>query len=204
MEKIFVSNKDESVEMFRNSFLNYLSRVHYLVPIFLYLPILILCLYRTIFIFEKFLFIIPLFVLGIVCWTLTEYILHRFIFHFHPKSKLGQRIHFIVHGVHHQYPNDSKRLVMVPTISIPLCVFFYILFYFIVGSNMVDGFFVGYLFGYLFYDISHYALHHFNFRSKFWLNLKQHHMKHHYLEPENGFGVSSTFWDLVFKTTFKK
>lgn len=204
MAKLFVSNKDESVRMFENPLLDKVSRVHFTVPLFLYVPLAIFCLFRALFIFNQYVWLLPLIILGVFCWTFTEYILHRFVFHYHPKSKIGQRIHFITHGVHHDFPNDSKRLVMVPSISIPLCVFFYALFYYLLGESRVDSFFVGYLIGYLFYDISHYALHHYNFKGKFWLELKQHHMRHHYVEPENGFGVSSKFWDHVFRTMFKK
>jgi sterol desaturase/sphingolipid hydroxylase (fatty acid hydroxylase superfamily) len=108
-----------------------------------------------------------------------------------------------MHGVHHDYPSDSKRLVFVPSLSIPLALVFYGLFYFLIGSHYVYPFFAGFLFGYLVYDETHYALHHFNFKSKFWLNLKHHHMIHHYKDSENGFGVSSKIWDYVFGTTFK-
>jgi sterol desaturase/sphingolipid hydroxylase (fatty acid hydroxylase superfamily) len=204
MAKLFVSNKDESVRIFRNDILDKLSRIHFSVPLYLYVPLALYCMIKSLFVYEQYLLFIPLVALGIFMWTFTEYTLHRFVFHYQPKSKIGQRIHFITHGVHHDYPNDSKRLVMVPAISLPLCAIFYTLFYLILGQSLVDGFFVGYLVGYLFYDISHYALHHFNFKSKFWLELKQHHMRHHYVEPENGFGVSTKFWDHVFRTMFKK
>ena len=73
-----------------------------------------------------------------------------------------------------------------------------------VGKPACDAFFAGFLAGYLFYDITHYAIHHFNLRSKFWMDLKHHHMIHHYKDPDNGYGVSSKFWDLIFRTTFKK
>ncbi|MFN0047608.1 MAG: sterol desaturase family protein [Cytophagales bacterium] len=117
---------------------------------------------------------------------------------------MGQTYSFITHGVHHDYPNDSKRLVMVPSISLPLCVFFYASFYFILTAQYVDAYFIGYVLGYLFYDMSHYFLHHGNFKSKFWSDLKNHHMRHHYVEPERGFGVSTAFWDHIFRTMFKK
>ena len=93
---------------------------------------------------------------------------------------------------------------MVPTVSIPLAILFYFLFRVLLGPVNVGPFFVGFLAAYLFYDMTHYAIHHYNFKSKFWLKLKQHHMLHHYQDMHNGFGVSSAFWDLVFQTTFKK
>jgi len=93
---------------------------------------------------------------------------------------------------------------MVPVISLPLGVAFYFLFRWMLGEEYVAPFFVGLVSGYLFYDMTHYALHHANLRSKFWLELKQHHMTHHYTDPDNGYGVSTKFWDLIYRTTFKK
>ena len=61
-----------------------------------------------------------LFLVGVLVWTLLEYIIHRYVFHYEPKSRLGKQFHFIVHGVHHDYPNDARRLVMPPSISLPL------------------------------------------------------------------------------------
>ncbi|MDX2195802.1 MAG: sterol desaturase family protein [Cytophagales bacterium] len=205
MARLFVSNKDESVRMFKNDIMDKISRIHFAVPLYIYVPIMAICLYRALFVhYTHPLYIILFIIIGIVLWTFTEYNLHRFVFHHEPKSEWGKRIHFITHGVHHDYPNDSMRLVMVPSISMPLCVFFYALFYIILGSKYVDSFFIGYVAGYLFYDMTHYALHHANFKSKFWIDLKKHHMHHHYMEPDRGFGVSTMFWDLVYKSTFRK
>ena len=205
MAKNFVSNKDETVRMFRNDFLESLSHIHFTVPLFIFVPFLLYGLYAAIFQDHlAALNIVMLFGLGIVVWTATEYILHRFLFHWMPPGKIGARMHFIFHGVHHDYPSDSKRLVMVPTVSIPLAALFYFMFRLILGPVNVAPFFSGFLAGYLFYDMTHYAVHHFNLKSKFWLALKQHHMLHHYMDPHNGYGVSSKFWDLVFRTTFKK
>jgi sterol desaturase/sphingolipid hydroxylase (fatty acid hydroxylase superfamily) len=203
MAKNYVSNKDETVRMFKSDFFEALSRVHYTVPLFIFIPIILYFLYRAIWVFElKFLSIVALIVLGLFVWTITEYTLHRFIFHFEPKSEFGKKLHFIFHGVHHDYPNDSRRLVMPPSVSLPLAAIFYVLFTLILGLEFVSPFFVGFLFGYLFYDLTHYAIHHFNMHNKFWLAIKNHHMKHHYQDPAKGFGVSTPLWDIIIGTNF--
>lgn len=203
MAKNYVSNKDETVRMFKSDFLEAFSRVHYTVPLYIYVPVILYLLYRAVFVFNlQFLTIASMVIVGVFVWTLTEYTLHRFVFHYQPSSDLGKRLHFIMHGVHHDYPNDSKRLVMPPSVSIPLAVFFYVLFSFIMGSIFVAPFFVGFLIGYLFYDITHYAVHHFNMHSKFWLAIKNHHMKHHYQDSSKGYGVSSPLWDIIIGTNF--
>jgi hypothetical protein len=205
MDKNFVSNKDESVPIFNHPVLDFFSRVHFTVPLVLFVPTVLYFLYRSVFVFHiNILLIIPLVAFGLAVWTFTEYNMHRFVFHWMPPGKLGKQINFMFHGVHHDYPRDSLRLVMVPAISIPLALAFYFSFKWMLGASYVCPFFAGLVTGYLFYDMSHYALHHHNFKRKFWLELKQHHMTHHYSDPHNGYGVSTKFWDHVYRSTFKK
>jgi sterol desaturase/sphingolipid hydroxylase (fatty acid hydroxylase superfamily) len=92
---------------------------------------------------------------------------------------------------------------MPPSVSIPLAVLFFILFQAIFGNVLVAPFFIGFIAGYLFYDISHYAIHHFNMHNKFWLLIKNHHMRHHYQDPKKGYGVSSPFWDVIFRSGYE-
>jgi len=205
MTKNYVSNKDETVRMFKSDFMEALSRVHPAVPLIVYVPVILYFTYRSVYVFEfSFITILSLVIFGIIVWSFAEYTLHRFVFHFEPKSKLGERIHFIFHGVHHDYPSDSRRLVMPPSVSVPLAILFYFLFEAILGVDLVAPFFIGFLIGYLFYDMTHYAVHHFPIKNKFFLMLKKHHMRHHFLDSKKGFGVSSPVWDDVMDTNFDK
>lgn len=202
MSKLYVSNKDETARMFKSDFLEAFSKIHWTVPLFIYVPVIGYLFYLAIVDKIPALEIIGLIAAGLFIWTITEYLLHRFIFHFHTTSNFGKRITFMFHGVHHDYPNDTKRLVMPPAVSIPLATGFFFLFKVLVGDIFVAPFFIGFIAGYLFYDISHYAIHHFNMHSKFWLVIKNHHMIHHYQRPELGFGVSSPLWDVILKTGY--
>ncbi len=202
--KLYVSNGDESVRMFKNDFLELLSHVHPSVPAILYLPVIALMFYRSIEFGLSPYYIFALFMIGILIWSFTEYILHRFVFHFIPKSGWGKKIHFMFHGVHHDYPNDSTRLVMPPIVSIPLAIVFYFGFMKILGARYLPPFFAGFIAGYLAYDLTHYAVHHFSLHGKVSLYLKQHHMRHHYMDPDNNYGVSSPMWDFVFGTYLKR
>ena len=204
MTKNFVSNKDVTVRMFKSDFMESLSKVHPAVPLIVFVPVIAFFLYKSIEFQISLTKILLLIVLGIFIWSFAEYTLHRFIFHFNAKSKFGQKIHFIFHGVHHDYPMDSRRLVMPPSVSVPLAILFYFLFEVILGKSFVSPFFVGFLVGYLFYDMTHYAVHHFNIHNKFWLVLKKHHMRHHFQNPELGYGVSSPMWDYIIGTDFPK
>ncbi len=204
MQKNYLSNKDETVRMFENNFLENLSRVHWMVPLFIYIPVIIYFFYNSFFYGIDFITVVFFFLSGIIVWSITEYLLHRFLFHHEFRSKFGKKIHFIFHGVHHDYPKDSRRLVMPPSVSIPLATIFYFLFDVFLGSINNLPFFAGFLTGYLFYDMTHYAIHHYNTKNKFWLKVKNHHMLHHYDDPNKGFGVSQPLWDILLRTNFMK
>ena len=149
--------------------------------------------------------IVGLFAFGLFIWTLTEYLLHRFVFHYEPKTNIGKRLHFLAHGVHHDYPNDSLRLVMPPVISLPLAALFYGMFLFLLGATFLPPFFAGFLVGYLFYDMIHYATHHAPMTTTaagLWV--KKHHMRHHYQMDDQFYGVSTPLWDYVFGTMWPK
>jgi 4-hydroxysphinganine ceramide fatty acyl 2-hydroxylase len=201
MAKLYVSNKDESARLFKSDFMEMFSHVHWSVPIILYSPVVAYLLYRAT--LEPAItrsIGVGLVLGGVFTWTLTEYLLHRFVFHYQPKSKWGQYLHFMMHGVHHAYPNDSKRLVMPPAVSIPLATLFYLLFRLILGPVYAAPFFAAFIFGYICYDEIHYATHHAPMKGATLLKLKHHHVRHHYHDPEKGFGVSSPLWDYVFGT----
>ncbi len=205
MKKKYVSNSQDSVRMFKSSFLESLSKVHFTVPLIIFVPVILFCIYKD---YENGMSIGTfawLFLVGIFVWSFVEYIMHRFVFHYMPADKpWAQRLHFIFHGVHHDYPSDRLRLVLPPSVSIPLALAFYFLFKAILPANEIFGFFPGFILGYLVYDISHYAIHHFNFKGGLWKAIKQHHMLHHYQDPNKGYGVSSPLWDKVFGSDFLK
>lgn len=142
--------------------------------------------------------IVLLFLGGLVAWTLTEYILHRFVFHFVSENPRAKRIIYTMHGVHHEYPRDRERLFMPPVPSIIAASLIFSIFYLILGWHVL-AFFPGFLIGYLSYGSMHYAIHAFTpprFLKALWRN---HHL-HHYKYPELGFGVSSVLWDHIFRT----
>lgn len=205
MKKNYVSNSQESVRMFKSGLFESLSKVHFTVPLIIFVPVILYFSWKAFAVADVSAGTYLLFFLvGLAVWTITEYVLHRFVFHWELPGKIGQRIHFIFHGVHHDYPSDRLRLVMPPSVSIPLAALFYWLFSLMLSDGKLYAFFPGFILGYLFYDITHYAIHHFNFKSSIWKKIKQHHMLHHYADPHKGYGVSSALWDKVFQTDFPK
>jgi sterol desaturase/sphingolipid hydroxylase (fatty acid hydroxylase superfamily) len=186
--------------MFESDLLDRFSRVHHSVPVILFLPAIVLLAIsgagklgagET----------LAWGVGGYLFWTLTEYWMHRLVFHFEPERGLGARLHWVIHGVHHDHPNDPLRLVMPPSVSIPLALAFYGLFVVVLGGATAPAFASGFLAGYLAYDVLHYHVHHHVPRTRLGRRLRELHMRHHFQDDTRGFGVSAPWWDVVFRTT---
>jgi dihydroceramide fatty acyl 2-hydroxylase len=188
-----------SPPMFKSPWLDRLTRVHPAVPVLLYLPVIIV-LFVTGAGRLGFGYAVALALGGYAAWTLTEYWLHRVVFHFEPDHGIGAKLHWMIHGVHHDHPNDPLRLVMPPSASVPLAVVFLGLFWLVLGADAATAFGAGFLTGYLAYDMIHYHVHHH--RPKTWVGrkLRELHMRHHFQDDERGFGVSAPYWDHVFRT----
>jgi dihydroceramide fatty acyl 2-hydroxylase len=138
---------------------------------------------------------------GYLLWTFAEYWIHRVIFHFEPEDGIGARVHWMVHGVHHDHPNDPLRLVMPPAVSVPLAAMFLAAFVAIFGTPLAWAVGAGFLAGYLAYDMLHYALHHHRQpRTALERRLRELHMRHHFEDDSNGYGISAPWWDVVFGT----
>jgi sterol desaturase/sphingolipid hydroxylase (fatty acid hydroxylase superfamily) len=189
-----------SPQLFESEFLNFFSRVHPAIPAVVFLPVIVAMLWLGA---DGGLAVWKLALLtlaGAGIWTLTEYWLHRLVFHWEPDNAFGRRMHFIIHGIHHDHPNDRMRLVMPPAVSIPLAVLFFFGFALLFGRPEVYPIFAGFLGGYLAYDYTHYYVHHFVPRSNLGRRLREQHMRHHFQDHRFGFGVSSPIWDVVFRT----
>lgn len=198
-KRLFVSNRNESVRLFQNGFLEYFSHIHPATPVVVYGPIVAVMTYFGLQRTSPGNFIL-LFLVGLVLWTLFEYVMHRFVFHYNPKTEIGKKVHFLAHGVHHDYPRDATRLVMPLLVSIPLAILHYFAFNFIFGYNYFLAVFAGYLIGYVLYDTIHFATHHWKMTSPLGKFLKEYHLKHHYIDPDTAYGVSNPMWDYVFFT----
>jgi sterol desaturase/sphingolipid hydroxylase (fatty acid hydroxylase superfamily) len=188
--------------MFASDFFDLFSRTHWGIVPALYVPATLLLAYRSIAVYEVTWWATILLALaGIVMWTLTEYWLHRTLFHWIPETKWGPRMHFFLHGVHHDWPSDKYRLVMPPAVSISLFFVFGALWIGLLGAH---GWAIhaGYTIGYMIYDMTHYYVHWGKPKSKFFRMLRRHHMSHHFNDKfkERRYGVSNRFWDKVFGT----
>lgn len=199
--RMFVSNKDETIRLFKNPILEYFSHIHPATPLIVFLPVCAYMYYLGTGVLPVWQTILA-FVFGILFWSLFEYVFHRYAFHYHPKSETGKKIHFLVHGIHHDYPRDSTRLVMPLLVSAPLAILFYWLFSLVFGIYYYNVF-AGFVFGYVSYDSIHYATHHMKMTNGIGKFLKEYHLRHHYNDDNTAYGVSNPLWDYIFNTVPK-
>lgn len=182
---------------FKSDFLEKFSSCHGMVPFFLYTPIAIGALILAGMKYEVATApLVGLTLAGVLFWTLFEYWMHRTLFHWEKYPKL----HFFLHGIHHEYPSDEGRQVMPPGASLAIAIPMWFLCQAIFGTGLGLCFFGGFVGGYVWYDTTHFWTHVGKAKSRWGKWLKQHHMRHHFQDHDQRFGVSTPFWDYVFGT----
>lgn len=196
-----MQTKSKTVRLFENEWLEALTRVPVWLPICFWGPVIFYLFAHSVNQVQiRPIEYVWLAIAGVTLWSLSEYLLHRLVFHAAPESGWAKRIVFLMHGVHHDYPNDPERLLMPPVAGIPIALCFWFLFSLILPSGYLHPFFGFFLIGYLLYDYAHYATHHWRLLGRYGRQLTRHHMLHHFSNPDKFFGVSSPFWDRVFGT----
>lgn len=192
-----------SPPMFESRILDKLSRVHPAVVPAIFVPAIVVF---SVLALERLSVLewIGCAIAGYLFWTISEYTIHRFVFHFEPEKGIGARLHWIIHGVHHDHPNDPLRLVMPPSVSVPLSALFFLLFWLVLPLGAAFGVASGFFAGYLAYDMTHYYVHHRMPKSALGRKLRELHMRHHFQDHTKGYGISAPWWDVVFHTYSKR
>ncbi|HVI45969.1 MAG TPA: sterol desaturase family protein [Chitinophaga sp.] len=196
-----VRNKGQA-RLFESRYLEMLTKTHPLVIWGMYIPLISYMLYYS---YSSLHFRLPVMALvfagALFAWTFFEYIMHRFVFHIVSEKPALQRISYLLHGTHHEFPRDKQRLFMPPVPSLIIASLLFGMMH-IVMHNAAFIFFPGFLLGYLLYGSLHYAIHAWNPPFPFMKPLWRNHHLHHYKSEERGFGVSTSLWDRVFDTFF--
>jgi sterol desaturase/sphingolipid hydroxylase (fatty acid hydroxylase superfamily) len=196
-----IHNKGQA-QLFKNYYLEMLTKTHPLVIWGMYIPIISYLLYYS---GTKLEFSVPrvalTFLAGMFFWTFFEYLMHRFAFHWVAESERARKVVYVMHGNHHEFPRDKERLFMPPVPSLIISSLIFLLMFLFLGNN-VFSFWSGFMLGYLLYGSVHYAIHAWNPPFKFMKPLWRNHHLHHYKNDNKGFGVSCTIWDRVFGTMF--
>ena len=196
--------KSESIQLFKNPYLERLTHVHPVTPFILYIPVVLFSLIFAILSYQiatsKMLLF---FFIGLFIWSITEYILHRFLFHIPQTNKLFKYIYFYTHKMHHDQPSDATRLVMPLGASLPIAI---ILFFSLKAITAIYflPLYTGFVSGYLIYDFLHFATHFYRFKNSYFQKIRKNHMIHHYRASNKNFGITSSFWDTIFATCFDR
>lgn len=193
--------KEETARLYKNKFIEFISKAPFGVPHIMWMVIfsvfLYLCFFHTDLTTVQILFTG---FLGFLTWTFMEYIIHRFLYHTEVDSEGFLDFQMSMHINHHHYPKDPERLAMPPIPGLVLGGVLFGLFYFIMGMYAL-AFFPGFILAYDAYITLHYYQHRIKSpKYRPWKKLWMHHKAHHYSNPYAAFGVSTRFWDWIFGT----
>ncbi|GAB3861822.1 sterol desaturase family protein [Micromonospora andamanensis] len=187
--------------VFSSTFIDHIVHVHPLVAVALYLPVIVVAAVASLDQAGP-LALVGWAVGGYLTWTLVEYWGHRIVLHFEPEQGWGAWFHRIVHGLHHDYPQDSRRSIMTPLLSVPIVGTALVVS--IVVMDLPSMYAAGFVLGYLAYDLIHLYLHHSRPKAGPMKWLHELHMRHHFRDDGRGFGVSAPYWDKVFGTAISR
>jgi sterol desaturase/sphingolipid hydroxylase (fatty acid hydroxylase superfamily) len=143
--------------------------------------------------------------LGLLAWTLVEYLVHRYILHVaFPKrgGVLRRALHHLFdasHADHHAQPFDGYHInghvdtLWVAVLAFPLS--------FLAPPFTASLFVAGVFFAYLVEEWAHHAMHFENYRWGYFQYVRRRHLYHHSkLGVGTAYGITSDFWDKVFGT----
>ena len=187
--------------LFQNDFLEFASNIHPVTPFVVYIPLVIGLLgYGLLQGLTRWTAVAVFFPLGWVAWDMAEYVIHRWWFHWEGSGPFTRKLHDIIHGYHHMYPDDPLRLVMPLGASIPLALLIGGGLYLVGAPSLTIPGFAGFVSGYLFYDFTHWSTHARSPRTAWGKAIRGHHMAHHFADNEKNFGISHRWIDAVVGT----
>ncbi|MCS5490199.1 sterol desaturase family protein [Algoriphagus limi] len=190
---------NSSKQLFENPFLERFSRSNAIAVIAsLFGLALIIFLYGVYFRLVPLGLQILLVFAGLFAFSFFEYLIHRYVFHA-GNYREGKNWQSKLHGIHHDIPSDRERLTLPMPLALGVSLVVFFLFKFLIGS-LAYGFFPGFISGYALYLLVHYWIHTRkppkNSLKVLWRN---HHI-HHHVNENKAYGVTTPFWDWVFRT----
>lgn len=193
-----------SAQLFRSPVLEKFTHTHVAYPLVIFYGLAVILMSYTI--YEGILgagasFLV--FLAGLAVYTLVEYLVHRYTYHMPTTTTKRERLQYVLHGVHHDYPRDKSRLALPPILAIAVASVFFALYRLLLGTYGIP-FTAGFIAGYASYLCVHYSVHAFPPPKNLLKYLWVHHALHHYQQTDAAFGVSSPFWDWVFSTMPEK
>jgi 4-hydroxysphinganine ceramide fatty acyl 2-hydroxylase len=138
---------------------------------------------------------------GLLVWTLIEYLLHRFLLHYRPQAPTLLAVVEKLHLGHHRDPRDEAKITVPVFASLPIACGLLALFRLISGSGETAALLlVGSIAGYLYYELVHFCIHCGVRRGRWLRRQRVNHFFHHFKDQHRCFGVTTPLWDLVMST----
>lgn len=136
---------------------------------------------------------------GIGGWTLLEYFLHRFVFHWTQVKEPWRSLASGLHMAHHRSSDEKDLIIAPPLVSVTFAGLVYLIFAglswsWTTAALLESGLFIGYVI----YEWVHYGTHRFRPKSRWGKYVQAYHLRHHCKNPNAYFGVTSSLWDYVF------
>jgi sterol desaturase/sphingolipid hydroxylase (fatty acid hydroxylase superfamily) len=132
---------------------------------------------------------------GVVSWSLTEYVVHRWMFH-GPRGRRAYNSEHLDHHAEQSYfaPSWKKVVIalMATAVVAPPVVW-------LVGWPGL-AWWLGLLTLYAVYEVIHRRCHTHAPRGRYGRYVRKHHLYHHFHAPTKNHGVTSPLWDLAFRT----
>lgn len=146
----------------------------------------------------KFWITMGLFLGGVFFYTLAEYLIHRFLLHYFAGNQ-ANRWPSQSHHFHHLFPQDEKRIDITIVPALVLAALFLYVFW-LTLHVLSFSFFAGFVAGYATYHFLHYKIHTAPPPKSIFKYLWRYHHIHHHLDDKKAYGVTSPFWDFIFRT----
>ncbi len=138
-------------------------------------------------------------VAGVVLWTLLEYMIHRFLGHQNKGKHIIKKEHQINNYVSNYFAPKNKKLFWASFLFVFLTISIGLVFTLEMGVFFSFGF-AGM---YFLYEITHRRYHIKEPLIRYGLRMRKHHFFHHFGNPSLNHGVTTAFWDRVFRTYHK-
>ena len=194
-----MENSKDSARLFSNPLLERLSRTNaWLVIISLVILSLLVFTYGYVTVLLPSLMKPVLFLFGFLIYTLAEYLIHRFLYHYEGAGS-DKNVIIKMHGIHHAHPTDKKRLSLPMPVAILLSAILFFVLWVLLG-RYAWFLFPGFIMGYALYLLVHYLIHTRRPPKGVLRILWKNHHIHHYKDANKAFGVTTPFWDIVFRT----
>ncbi|MGD8191412.1 sterol desaturase family protein [Brevibacillus ginsengisoli] len=143
------------------------------------------------------------FFFGMLMYSCSEYIIHRFLFHLKPpKSPFFLQLLKRLHYDHHVRPDELHLLFLPVWYSLPLIGAAAFIFYLCTGNTVWTTAFTTGVIGFLlYYEWTHYAAHRPIQPMTSWGRwMKRLHLLHHFKNENYWFGVTNPSMDMLMGT----